>query len=160
MDEQFGRRNGDTNGKSGGRYQGERKTKMRAREERDYGKNGGGDGWNENSFEIDPKSKLLYVIWSTDEYLVTLEFSRELLQVNDILTQNKEEKNHHLKNESTQQNQELRATLSETTTNLALVHTEMARMRAEYETKCRELSKLVTFFGIAKSNYRKSDFRE
>lgn len=61
-------------------------------------------------------------------------------QVNEILTQKKEETN-NLKSECTLQDLELRSTLTDTRTNLALVHAEMAKVRAEYEAKCKELNK-------------------
>lgn len=63
-----------------------------------------------------------------------------LLQVNTILTQKIEEKN-NMRRESSTQKAELRSTLTHTNTNLALVEAEMARMKADYEFKCKELDR-------------------
>lgn len=43
------------------------------------------------------------------------------------------------------ENRELRSTLADTRTNLALLHSEMAQLRSEYEEKCHELNWYVRF---------------
>lgn len=56
--------------------------------------------------------------------------------------QKKEENsNLKLKHVAAYENEELRCLLSDTRTNLALLHAEMAQIKSEYETKCRELNK-------------------
>lgn len=56
------------------------------------------------------------------------------------MTQKIEEKN-NMRRESSTQKAELRSTLTHTNTNLALVEAEMARMKADYEFKCKELDR-------------------
>lgn len=63
-----------------------------------------------------------------------------LFQVNTILTQKIDEKN-NMRRESSTQKAELRSTLTHTNTNLALVEAEMARMKADYQVKCKELDR-------------------
>lgn len=42
--------------------------------------------------------------------------------------------------ESEQENRELRHMLADTKTNLALLRSEMAQLRSDYEAKCQELN--------------------
>lgn len=60
-------------------------------------------------------------------------------KVNSVLTQKRED-THALKQDAALETRELRSNLSDTRTNLALLHSEMAKIKAEYESKCRELS--------------------
>lgn len=62
-----------------------------------------------------------------------------LLKVNNVLARNRE-KDKEFTEESEQENRELRHMLADTKTNLALLRSEMAQLRSDYEMKCQELT--------------------
>jgi len=67
------------------------------------------------------------------------------IKVNTVLSQKKVDKNDM--DETIEESRELRRKLIDTQTNLAVVRSEMEKLRSEYEIKCEEFNnKYVTCF--------------
>uniref|UniRef100_A0A1B6DVN7 Ras and EF-hand domain-containing protein n=2 Tax=Clastoptera arizonana TaxID=38151 RepID=A0A1B6DVN7_9HEMI len=75
-----------------------------------------------------------------EEETLELQTHLRLFQkVNSVLLQGKE-KCKNITDETDTENRELRMMLADTKTNLAMLHSEMAQLRADYEKKCQELN--------------------
>lgn len=73
------------------------------------------------------------------------------LKVNTVLSQKKVDKNDM--DETIEESRELRRKLIDTQTNLAVVRSEMEKLRSEYEIKCEEFNNTyVTFFDCISVN--------